>query len=73
MTITVPVDELLLKEAVTATGESNAEKLLELALKELLEKRRRRPIDAMLDLVGDVHLRDDYDYKAMRIGKRDPD
>ena len=47
MTITVPVDELLLKEAVTATGESNAEKLLELALKELLEKRRRRPIDAI--------------------------
>ena len=73
MSINVPVDEQLLKEAVSATGESNAEKLLELALKELLEKRRRRPIDAMLDLVGDVRLRDDYDYKAMRIGKRDPD
>ena len=73
MSINVPVDEQLLKEAVSATGESNAEKLLELALKELLEKRRRRPIDAMLDLVGDVRWRDDYDYKAMRIGKRDPD
>lgn len=73
MTINVPVDEQLLKEAVTATGEPDAVKVLELALKELLEKRRRRPIDAMLDLAGKVRLRDDYDHKAMRAGTGDPD
>ena len=73
MTINVPVDEQLLKEAVAATGEPDLEKVMQLALRELLAKRRKQPIDAMLDLVGDVRLRDDYDYKAMRIGKRDPD
>ena len=73
MTINVPVDEQLLKEAVAATGEPDLEKVMQLALRELLAKRRKRPIDAMLDLVGDVRLRDDYEYKAMRIGKRDPD
>lgn len=73
MTINVPVDEQLLKDAVSATGETDAEKLLKLALEELLARRRKRPIDGMLDLVGKVSIRDDYDYKAMRAGNGDPD
>ena len=73
MTINVPVDEQLLNEAVAATGEPDTEKLLKLALEELLASRRKRPIDAMLDLVGKVKIREDYNYKAMRSGNGDPD
>ena len=73
MTISIPVDEALLKEAVAVTGEANVEKVLRLALEEFLAKRRQRPIDAMLELAGKVRIREDYDYKAMRAGNGDPD
>lgn len=47
-------------------GEHDREKVLEYALRELIN--RRSPIQGMLDLVGKVRLRDEYDYKAMRAG-----
>jgi Arc/MetJ family transcription regulator len=74
MGINISVDDLLLAEAERVTGEHDREKLLEKALHALIKQARpRRPIDDMLDLAGTVMLRDDYDYKAMRVGDRDPD
>ena len=75
MGINVTVDEKLLSEAERLTGEHDREKLIEKALRDLIGRQSapRRPIDDMLDLVGKVRLRDDYDYKAMRAGERDPD
>ena len=71
MGINVTVDEKLLQEAEQRLGEHDHQKLVEHALRELIE--RRNPIQGMLDLVGKVRLRDDYDYKAMRAGDSDPD
>lgn len=75
MGINILVDEALLEEAKRLTGENDREKLLEMALREMIARqaRPRRPIDGMLELAGKVLLRDDYDYKAMRAGDRDPD
>ncbi len=71
MGINVTVDEALLDQAEKLTGEHDRAKLVEAALLELI--KRRSPIQGMLDLVGKVRLRDDYDYKAMRGDQRDPD
>ena len=69
MTINVPVDEQLLKDAVAVTGEADIEKALRIVIEEFLAaKRRNPPLGAMLDLVGKVRIREDYDYKAMRGG-----
>ena len=71
MGINVTVDETLIAEAERVTGEHDREKVVEHALRELI--KRKSPIQGMLDLVGKVRLRDDYDYKAMRAGKSDRD
>jgi Arc/MetJ family transcription regulator len=74
MGINISVDDVLLAEAMRLAGENDHQKLVEKALRELIKSvRPRRPIDDMLDLAGTVMLRDDYNYKAMRAGDRDPD
>ena len=75
MGINVSVDEALLSEAERLTGEHDREKLIEKALRDLIGRQQdmQSPIKSMLDLVGKVRLRDDYDYKAMRTNTIDPD
>ncbi len=72
MGINVTVDEKLLQEVAKLKGEQNPEVLVRQVLEDVLAKQRR-PIDAMLDLVGKVRLRDDYDHKKLRAGNGDPD
>ena len=65
MGIRVVVDDQLLAEAQKISGETDPQKLLSAALQALIDKHKT-PLQGMLDLVGKVKLRDDYDYKAMR-------
>ena len=71
MGINVKVDETLLAEAARLAGEADQEKLLERLLRDFIQQRS--PLQGMIDLVGKVRLRDDYDYKALRAGDSDPD
>ena len=70
MGINVVVDEQLIEEAEKVTGEHDRQKLLEIALRELIKKQSA--VQGMVDLAGKVQLNDDYDYKALRGGDRDP-
>lgn len=71
MTINVKIDEKLIEEAAKLAGEQDREKLAEKVFRAFIE--RGSPIQGMLDLVGKVRLRDDYDYKALRAGRGDRD
>ena len=72
MGINITIDEKLVKEAKSLTGLS----VDSAAVEQLLQRAiwaRKRPTKDMLDLVGEVRLRDDYDYKALRGDTHDPD
>ena len=66
MGINVVVDEDLIKQAQSIDGNRDLEKIVAAALKEWID-RNRSPLQGMLDLVGKIKFRDDYDYKAMRL------
>jgi Arc/MetJ family transcription regulator len=68
---TIEIDDALVKAAQELTGEADARAAVEKVLRNAAATDRR-PIDGMLDLVGKVRLRDDYDYKAMRADDHDP-
>jgi hypothetical protein len=71
MGINITVDEKLMAEAERLTGESDRTKLTERVFQDFI--KRKSPLQEMLDLVGEVKLRDDYDYKSMRAGDSDRD
>jgi Arc/MetJ family transcription regulator len=74
MTQTVEIEDELVAAAVAATGKATASEAIKALLLPLLQKQTaRRPIDDMLDLVGKVRLRDDYDYKRARSDPYDLD
>ena len=72
MGINVTIDEKLAERARTLTGLADATAAIEQILRDVTEPKRT-PLQGMLDLVGKVKLRDDYDYKAMRAGDSDRD
>ena len=52
-----------------ATGATSEREAIELAVRSYVSEHRKvRKRKSMFDLVGEVKLRDDYDYKAMRAG-----
>jgi Arc/MetJ family transcription regulator len=63
MQITLNVDESLLNKALELTNLTTQEELIELALQELVQSRRKRNL---LDLAGQIQFIPDFDYKAMR-------
>jgi hypothetical protein len=66
----VEIKDDLIREAMEVTGATSEREAIERAVESYVaQHRRRRPRKSMFDLVGDVRLRDDYDYKAMRAGK----
>ncbi|MDX2204081.1 MAG: hypothetical protein NW223_15120 [Hyphomicrobiaceae bacterium] len=69
MTISVEIDEKLMDEARRITGEPDDRKIAERVFREFIERQAK--LQGMLDLVGKVRLRDDYDYKALRAGDLD--
>ncbi len=63
MQITLNLDESLLEEAVQLTNLGNREELVNLALQELVQSRRKKNL---LDLAGRIQLTPDFDYKVLR-------
>lgn len=63
MRTNIVLNEQLVKEAFLYTQVTTKRELVECALKESVENHKRKDLR---DLVGKVHLREDYDYKSMR-------
>jgi Arc/MetJ family transcription regulator len=72
---TIEISDDLVKAAQEATGESDERAAIEHALRDYVatKQKQKTAIDGMLSLVGQVRLRDDYDYKALRAGDSDRD
>ena len=66
MRTNIVLDDELVKEAFTLTGLKTKRELVYQALKELVEHRKRLNLR---DLRGVGGIREDYDYKALRVGK----
>jgi Arc/MetJ family transcription regulator len=65
----IEIKDDLVKEAMEVTGAASEREAIERAVESYVaQHRKRRPRRNMFDLVGDVRLRDDYDYKALRAG-----
>jgi Arc/MetJ family transcription regulator len=70
MGINISVDEHLIEEAKKVTGQSDATAAVEQLLRAATQPKKS-PLQGMLELAGRDLIRDDYDYKAMRVGSRD--
>jgi len=66
MRTNVVIDDELMNEAIKLSGLKTKKAVISLALQELVSAQKRRNL---LDLEGKITFRDDYDYKAMRVGK----
>ena len=65
----IEIKDDLVREAMEITGAANEREAIERAVESYVaQHRKRRPRKNMFDLVGEVRLRDDYDYKALRAG-----
>ena len=71
MGIIVTIDEKLAEDARKLTGLADATAAIEHILREATEPKQT--VKSMFDLVGKVHIREDYDYKSMRAGDAVPD
>ena len=65
----VPDDDPV-QQGFALTGMRTKRALMHLALSELVRRRRKKDL---LDLAGKVKLRPDFDHKAMRRVRDDPD
>lgn len=70
MQITLNLDEFLLDEALQLTKLATQEELVNLALKELVQSRRKKNL---LDLAGQIQFTEDFDHKALRETRHAPD
>ena len=66
MRTNIDLDDELVAEAMRHSGVRTKEELVHLALREFVERHRRRDVR---ELVGTVGIRPDYDQKAMRAGE----
>ncbi len=63
MRTNIVLDDKLVKEAFYYAAVSSKRELINLALHEFVENHRRRDVR---ELRGNVNIREDYDYKALR-------
>ncbi len=63
MKVTLNLDEALINEALQLTKLTTQEELLNLALRELVQSRRKKNL---LDLAGQIQFTEDFDHKALR-------
>jgi Arc/MetJ family transcription regulator len=68
---TIELDDELVRETQEATGEQTERKAVERVLKRFIEARRKH--SDLLDLVGKISFRDDYDPRKTRFSRYDPD
>jgi Arc/MetJ family transcription regulator len=67
----IELDDELLRQVQEATGEQTERQAVEHVLKDYVEARRRHA--GLLDLIGKVHFRDDYDPRALKFSRHDAD
>ena len=67
----IEISDDLIRAAQEATGETDERTAVERVLRQHLSARQKN--QALLDLVGKVQLADDYDPKAIRFTRHDPD
>jgi Arc/MetJ family transcription regulator len=66
----VEIKDELIREAMEITGAASEREAIGRAVEAYVAQHgKRRPRKNMFDLVGKVHLRDDYDYKVLREGR----
>ncbi len=63
MRTNIDLDEELVREALQVSGAKTKKELVNLALREFLENRRRL---SLLDLEGRIEFAEGYNYKDMR-------
>ena len=63
MTKQLNIDEALLQEALALNEQTNIDALVETALREYIQRRKRLKV---LDLFGTIDYDEDYDYKQQR-------
>ena len=63
MATNLALDDALIREAQEVGGHKTKKAAVTAALKEYVQRRRRRGI---LDLAGQIEYYDDYDYRAAR-------
>ena len=63
MRTNIVLDDDLVQEAFSLTGARTKRELVNMGLKELVRRYRKRDLT---DLAGRIRLRDDFDHKAMR-------
>ncbi len=66
MRTNIVLDESLVEGGLRLSGAKTMKELVNQALRELVENRKRRNL---LDLEGKIKFADDYDYKKAREGK----
>ncbi len=66
MRTNIVLDESLVKEAMKLSRMKTKKELVNQALKEFVENRRRLNL---MDLAGKIEFAKDYNYKALRMGK----
>lgn len=63
MRTNIVLDDALVDEAFSLTGVRTKRELVDLALREMVHRRKKKNL---LDLAGKVSLRPDFDHKEMR-------
>lgn len=63
MRTNIELDDKLIKEAFRYSSVTTKRELVEIALREFVENHKRLNV---LDLVGKVNIRSDYNYKKLR-------
>jgi len=66
MRTNIVLDESLVKEAMRLSHTKTKKELVNQALREFVENRKRLNL---LDLAGKIEFSKDYNYKALRMGK----
>jgi hypothetical protein len=69
MAKTIKIDAELLREIQAATGEPTERQAVERVLRQFIEVRQKHA--DLLELVGKIQFRDDYDPRALRFSKYD--
>lgn len=69
MRTTIVMDDDLLARAFALSGARTKRELVELALREFVERRKKRDL---MDLYGTGGLREDYDFEILRGRKPGP-
>ena len=66
MRTNIVIDENLIKEALKISGLKTKKEVVNLALKEFVENRRRKNL---MEMKGKIQFDENYDYKKMRESK----